>query len=1216
MVSAVFKNGRHCNFLQFDVVDDEDVSINNYDGLIGLNILNDSEISLIKNYLSLKDNELLIPMNLEMATKKQKRNFRDIVMEKKNNLALKPITPDDSFTPTNINNKEEEKIITNEKEITAITKSTEQPIKNTTKIIPTIQINNKPMENTPEENQTNLQDKYTKIQQNRLKMDEVDPSKLNETPPFEGDKIDTITDPYERFKLLEKIIKIDSINQNHINEIYRIIKHYNQAFFVNGDRIHPTKISTHTILIKDDKPIYQKQFPLKESLKEELNKLLKELLDEGVIEPCTGSLYNHPIFVVKKKENNKYRFVSDMRGLNANIITNPQPVPQIETIIYGMKDMKVFTTIDLKSAYFSIPIAQESKHLTAFTAPGSHYGNRFQYCRLVQGLISSQDAFIEMIETVLKGWIHVICMVYIDDIIIYSENEETGITNLEIVIKLLHDAGIKIEIKKSIFLAKEVEFLGHIINEFGLQPNQTKVELIRNFPIPTGVKKTRQFLGMANFYRRFCPNFAEIAIPLCELTRKNQKFQWNQECQQAFNELKASLAEAPTLCFVDYNRQFIVTCDASKYAVAGVLSQLDSNNQENPISFASRKLTSSESATSSTERELLAVVYSVCYAFKGFLYSRQFVIKTDNKSLVYILAAKNRLDSSPSDRITRFKLKLMDFNFKMLYQPGKSDNHLVADLLSRTNFNNFNSITEHPESEAKILAITRQQIKKKDNEDTDEFDNFTKDINSQLQPNFIKISNKSIDLTDMKNTKIILTPFTQVSYPENLKNTLNDVFKKDNPTVGKTIKKDNTFIIIYKKSSTDKTEEKTVFKIFKSLREALKESNKNIHITFSCDPLIPISSIIQLLGYIFKEENKIITIFKNKATEITDEDEKETIIKNYHRSMDGLHRGIDTTFEKLKKFYNWPNMKEDITRIIKKCHECQINKVGRKKPIPLRLVSSAEECFSKLWCDAIGPFNITENGATNCITFLDDVSRFLIVCPVPDLTAETIAQVFVYEIFLKFGICKYLVSDNAKSFNNQLIEKICKLYNVKHICTTVYHPQSNGSIERVHGSAKEMVKTLLNNNYDNWDTRLLFAAAAYNTSYHSGIQRTPYSVIFGRECRTICSSKSDPPEDNYDDFYSRTRINIKNAETVAKINMEKARESRKKLYDKKTKEFNPKIGDQILIKTHFTKNRKFLPKYKGPYTIININDQYVTILNDANKKQNIHKDEIKIYHEE
>jgi hypothetical protein len=264
--------------------------------------------------------------------------------------------------------------------------------------------------------------------------------------------------------------------------------------------------------------------------------------------------------------------------------------------------------------------------------------------------------------------------VFIDDVIVFSKTAEEHAQRLAHVLDRFEKANLQLQPEKCEFAKQQVKYLGHIISDKGIEASPDKVKAIMNYPVPKTVKEVRSFLGLASFYRRLVPQFAQIAKPLTQLTKKDKKFEWDEQCQSAFEELKGKLSSTPVLAYPDFKLPYILPTDASKIAVAAVLSQVQ-DGLERPLAFASRQINSAEQAYSASELEMLALVWATKY-FRCYLYGKKFLVRTDHSALSFLHKFADN-----NSRLMRWSLRLADFDFEIEHIPGTKISHV--DALSR-----------------------------------------------------------------------------------------------------------------------------------------------------------------------------------------------------------------------------------------------------------------------------------------------------------------------------------------------------------------------------------------------------------------------------------------------------------------------------------------------------------------------------------------------------
>ena len=266
-------------------------------------------------------------------------------------------------------------------------------------------------------------------------------------------------------------------------------------------------------------------------------------------------------------------------------------------------------------------------------------------------------------ETVLAGLNWQKCLIYLDDIIVIDKSFRDMVGNLEQVLNKLQGANLKLKPWKCTLFAKEVEFLGHVVSEAGIKTDPRKTEVVSSWPTPDNVHEVRSFLGFCSYYRRFIPQFAEVAKPLHCLTEKTHPFVWSDQCQEAFERLKKKMVEAPVLAHPDFSKPFIIDTDASDAAIGAVLSQII-DGQEHAIAYASRTLSKADKRYCVTRKELLALVHFVKY-FRIYLYGHEFTARTDHGSLRWLANFKD-----PEGQLARWLETLSSYSMKIKHRPG------------------------------------------------------------------------------------------------------------------------------------------------------------------------------------------------------------------------------------------------------------------------------------------------------------------------------------------------------------------------------------------------------------------------------------------------------------------------------------------------------------------------------------------------------------------
>jgi len=431
----------------------------------------------------------------------------------------------------------------------------------------------------------------------------------------------------------------------------------------------PTDKIEHVIRVKTDRPIKQRYRPRNPAMQKVIDDEVEEMLRNGIIEPST-SPWSSPVVIVKKKDG-RPRFCIDFRKVNEVTEPDAYPLPQIHATLDKLRGAKYLTTLDLQQGYWQIPVAPESRAVTAFTVPGR---GLMQFRVMPFGLHSAPATFQRLLDSILGPELEPHVFIYLDDIIIVSATFDEHIEHLTEVFRRLRDARLRLNPEKCHFCRHELKYLGHIIDHRGIRTDPEKVQAMTQWPRPTNVRQIRQFVGLASWYRRFIPEFSATAAPLTKLTRKNAHWRWGEEEERAFHALKRCLASSPILACPDFGRRFVLQTDASTTGLGAVLTQ-HFEDGERVIAYASRTLNGAEKNYSATELECLAVVWGIRH-FRGYLEGYEFTVITDHQALRWL----QKLES-PTGRLGRWMLELQQYSFDVKYRRGRLNR--VADALSR-----------------------------------------------------------------------------------------------------------------------------------------------------------------------------------------------------------------------------------------------------------------------------------------------------------------------------------------------------------------------------------------------------------------------------------------------------------------------------------------------------------------------------------------------------
>ncbi|RVW19712.1 Retrovirus-related Pol polyprotein from transposon 17.6 [Vitis vinifera] len=356
---------------------------------------------------------------------------------------------------------------------------------------------------------------------------------------------------------------------------------------------------------------------------EELRRQLKELLDAGFIQPSKAP-YGAPI-LFQKKHDGSLRMCIDYRALNKVTVKNKYPIPLIADLFDQLGRARYFTKLDLRSGYYQVRIAEGDELKTTCV---TRYGS-YEFLVMPFGLTNAPTTFCTLMNKIFHPYLDKFVVVYLDDIVIYSNTLKEHEEHLRKVFKFLRQNKLYVKKEKCSFAKEEVSFLGHRIRDGKLMMDDSKVKAIQEWEPPTKVPQLRSFLGLVNYYRRFIKGYSARSAPLTDLLKKNKAWEWDERCQQAFENLKKAVTEEPVLALPDHTKVFEVHTDALDFAIGGVLMQ-----DRHPIAFESRKLNDTERRYTVQEKEMTAIIHCL-RTWRHYLLGSHFIVKTDNVATSY-----------------------------------------------------------------------------------------------------------------------------------------------------------------------------------------------------------------------------------------------------------------------------------------------------------------------------------------------------------------------------------------------------------------------------------------------------------------------------------------------------------------------------------------------------------------------------------------------------
>ena len=957
---------------------------------------------------------------------------------------------------------------------------------------------------------------------------------------------------------IDKInLRIDHLNNEEKSKLTKLIREYSEIFQKEDTPLSFTSKIKHVIRTQDQFPVYTKSYRYPEVHRQEVRRQIDDMLDQNIIRP-SHSPWSSPLWVVPKKLDatgkRKWRTVIDYRKLNEKTIDDKYPIPNITDLLDKLGRCNYFTTLDLASGFHQIEMHPDDVEKTAFNTENGHY----EFLRMPFGLKNAPSTFQRVMDDVLRGLQNQICLVYLDDIIIFATSLQEHLERLRLVFDRLRDANLKIQVDKCEFLQREVAYLGHIITPDGVKPNPDKISAILNFPIPKTTKQIKSFLGLLGYYRKFINNFAKITKPMTKLLKKGAVIDINEtEYRECFEYCKTLLTNEPILIYPDFTKTFHLTTDASNFAIGAVLSQ-GTVGQDRPIAYASRTLNEHEINYSTIEKELLAIVWATKY-FRPYLFGRKFDIFSDHKPLQWLSSIRE-----PNSKFMRWRTKLEEFDFNIIYKKGCQNK--VADPLSRIEYNinettpplfdymqNFNKQLENPITDNQSIIVETGS-------------------DAEYEPTVE--TNNDEDDTDVTIHSNQENPIINVPVIEKAVNLYkNQILIKEVDHSPRKIRINKLFNSKFQRMLVEVTERTFEIEITNFIKEYLAPK-ANYYLYFESPVYEKLSVVLQ--KHFKNSELKLYKCTK-KLEDVEDPEEQLTILERYHSGKTN-HRGIEETYNRLKDKYFWPKLQQSIENYINECDACRLAKYERH---PLKLKFNITPTGSR-------PFEIIHIDSLSLdkqkfLTIVDSFSKYAQTYPLASMQrTEIVSKLLIF--FSHHGIPKLIVADNGGEFKNDLLREFLQIHKINVHFISSQHPESNGIAERFHSTIIEHVRLFNNREQfknENICTKIQYAIIAYNNTKHSVTKFTPFEIINGHleTDDPVNISVQQQLTAHYNQAH-RDRTKILYQQIQETINEKK----QKIIGDRnKVREDPPEIPERV-----FVKNKQKCSKTKNKYKIQNL----------------------------
>ena len=933
----------------------------------------------------------------------------------------------------------------------------------------------------------------------------------------------------------------------------------------------------HAIPLKpgDFQPPYKRPYRLTEKEKQEVERRLADLLEKEWIQP-SHSPYGAPILFVAKKDGG-LRMCVDYRALNKQTVKNRYPLPRIDDLLDTLHGAKYFSALDLQQAYHQVRLKPDDIPKTAFITPKGQY----EYRVLSFGLSNAPATFQALMNRVLAPFLGKFCLVYMDDILVFSKTPEEHVQHLRQVLTCFRQQTLYCKLSKCKFAMTSVPFLGHVVSHEGLSPNPAKVQVLRDWPEPSTPHELRCFLGLGQYMSKYIPGYASLTACLQALLRKNAKWTWTDACRSAFTEIKSRLMTAPVLALPDPTLPFEVVTDACQTGLGAVLLQ-----EGRPVAFAGRLLTPAEQRYTTTDQELLAVIFALSQ-WRCYLQGAQhdFILVTDHHPNTYFATQPNL-----TRRQARWSEKLQEYHFQWQYRPGKQN---IADPVSRSpglpaehvmlsftaclhdmNWPSFDWVESPPAYDTGLAAAM------------------------ELQPGFL--SRPQFQFTSVQTRSQIARHAQTVHHAAPSSNV--PVEMHVTPSSGS----DRQLPVGSARSASLPPSQPAVFgspasdlTLIPELRQAYLQDPQ---FGDPDDPKVTHKSLTACNGLWYK--NNLIAVPNSPTV-------KRQILTELHDSMYAGHGGQYRTIQLVRRYFWWPSLDNDCRAFVQGCVSCQRNKASTRPYAGLLTQPPvASQKWEQVSMDFITHLPVTASGNDQIMVVVDTLSKLTHFVPCKmSATAKDVAFLYMSNIFKLHGWPKVFITDRDPKFTDAFFRAVCAQLNIRQGISTAHHHETAGQTERVNRILEETLRHFVNDKMDNWDILLPAAEFAVNNSHQASIGTTPFHLSYGYHPNVPLHVGVSPHPDAHAfvneahatmhtagryHAFAQQRLQADHITALvsdARRRIYAAQHRQKQYADAKRVDLQFAVGDQVMLKTKHLNLahwpcKKLFPLWLGPFKVL------------------------------
>lgn len=918
-------------------------------------------------------------------------------------------------------------------------------------------------------------------------------------------------------------------------------------------------LSRHSIpIIEGEKVPYGPIYPLSAKELRVLREYIETSLHKGWIQR-SESPAGAPILFVPKKDGS-LRLCVDYRGLNKFTQKNRYPLPLIPEIIDRLANAKIYTKLDLRDAYHRIRIEEGDRWKTAFRTRYGHY----EYLVMPFGLTNAPASFQAYINEALKGLLDIICIAFMDDILIFSNTVEEHETHVRQVLERLKKYKLHIKLSKCQFSTTQVDFLGYRIGVAGVEMDPSKVSAIVDWERPKSFREIQVFLGFANFYRGFVYRYSAVVAPITDLLtgmkagKKTGPFEWTQEAEHAFRTLKECFTTAPMLTHFSFERQTRIEVDASGRAIGGVLTQAYRQPSGRilwkPVAFFSRKLSPAERNYSTGDSEMLAIVH----AFKVWRHyleapAMSVIVLTDHEALQSFMTTKllNR-------KQMRWAETLAAYDFTIQWRRGKDN---PADGLSRRP---DYMVEEDPIEEINPMAeILQKSMPVTGDPHTDHMRGEGGLRVGVLTRGMVQSSNGSTN--SAYNVTALPTrsslPNTQVEEPQE--------------------------------------DETRVVERLDSLETRLKQIQDQDQWCRDAEWEAFPQGIIPKGIFKGKWTRDQASIVRRDGAAYVPRDpatRQEILRVNHDDPWQGGHFGQRRTFEVIARHYWWPQMRREVNAYVETCDICQRMKVPRHKPhgnlAPLPVPKGPWQDISMDFIVGLPPSLSGGVACDSILVVVDRFSKMAVFMPCLSTTdAKSMAQMILTGVVSKYGAPRTIVSDRGTTFTSEYWGTLCYYLATSRLFSTAFHPQTDGQTERMNQTLECYLRCYINYQQADWADLLPSAEFVINSAVNTSTGQTPFNLVYRFSPSLRVNIARDPLEAGLGNKAAVEKADsIKESLQNGNTAREVAQERMEKHYNARRKGISFQVGEQVMLNSRHIRtlraSKKLADQFLGPFEVV------------------------------